>query len=80
MCKDSQYLRAENGSVLLEVTIIIIKQWPKTKMQESYNFGINIYFSFGETGCLNWGLCVYKAGGLLLEPYLQSTLLWLFWR
>jgi hypothetical protein len=29
---------------------------------------------------LNSGLCTYKAGTLLLEAYLQSILLWLFWR
>jgi hypothetical protein len=25
-------------------------------------------------------LCTYKTGSLLLEPNLQSILLWLFWR
>jgi hypothetical protein len=29
---------------------------------------------------LNLGLCTCKAGALLLEPHLQSILLWLFWR
>jgi hypothetical protein len=29
---------------------------------------------------LNSGLHIFKAGTLLLEPYLQSILLWLFWR
>jgi hypothetical protein len=29
---------------------------------------------------LNSGLCGCKAGALLLEPHLQSILLWLFWR
>jgi hypothetical protein len=29
---------------------------------------------------LNSGLHVCKAGALLLEPHLQSILLWLFWR
>jgi hypothetical protein len=29
---------------------------------------------------LNSGLCAGKAGALLLEPHLQSILLWLFWR
>jgi hypothetical protein len=29
---------------------------------------------------LNAGLCTCKAGTLLLEPHVQSILLWLFWR
>jgi hypothetical protein len=29
---------------------------------------------------LNSGLCIYKAGALLLEPHLKFILLWLFWR
>jgi hypothetical protein len=29
---------------------------------------------------LNSGLCICKAGTLLLEPHLQSILLWWFWR
>jgi hypothetical protein len=29
---------------------------------------------------LNSGLHAYKAGALLLEPHLQSILLWLFWK
>jgi hypothetical protein len=29
---------------------------------------------------LNSGLCAHKAGALPFETYLQSILLWLFWR
>jgi hypothetical protein len=35
-------------------------------------------FVFNGTGVLNSGFHTCKAGGL--EPYLQSILLWLFWR
>jgi hypothetical protein len=37
------------------------------------------FFNWRDWG-LNWGLCACKAGTLLLEPQLQSILLWLFWR
>jgi hypothetical protein len=39
---------------------------------------ICIYFLGGGNWRLNSGLCAYKAGILLLEPCLQSILLWLF--
>jgi hypothetical protein len=37
------------------------------------------FFSWWNWG-LNLGLCISKAGILLLEIYLQSILFWLFWR
>jgi hypothetical protein len=39
-----------------------------------------IYTLFSVVLGLNTGLCICKAGALLLEPYLQSILLWLYWR
>jgi hypothetical protein len=39
----------------------------------------NFFFLWWDWG-LNSGLCTCKAVTLLLEPHLQSILLWLFWR
>jgi hypothetical protein len=40
----------------------------------------DFFFFFLWDWGLNSGLCVCKAGTLLLEPHLQSILFWLFWR
>jgi hypothetical protein len=38
------------------------------------------FFFFGWDWGLNSGACACKASALMLDPQLQSILLWLFWR
>jgi hypothetical protein len=55
---------------------------PEDKMAADSQNGdiITLSFFFWWDWSLHSGLQACKAGTLPLEPHLQSTLLWLFWR